>query len=283
MNPNHCVLPLAEHDHAHKVELWIDFWLHHVSLSRSKPGGTCRPPLWNLYYYIETNATNIHTTFARIVKEMTNVWGTLSFSFIWITTEYLSWYIINILPLILTIYPSVLHDHAVVWIGAIFHRSHSLFLHFVSSTFNREKYWLETKRILISVAPPQLSPNTVRPISCRHHQCQPPLTASCRVDCCDAALHPPPQNPQRQAPSGPVWPYFAQHPFSPFLTSAFLFLYVHFNSPPSYLTPPFLTPSPLAPHSSYSQSEASAAALSSLDFGPLCCTMLFLSLWCHTH
>lgn len=42
---------------------------------------------------------------------------------------------------------------------------------------------------------------------------------------------------------------------------------------------------PLLPNSGCSQSEARKAALSSLDFSaavsPLCCTVLFLSLWCH--
>lgn len=32
MNLNHCVLPLAEHGRAHKVELWIDFSFFFPSL-----------------------------------------------------------------------------------------------------------------------------------------------------------------------------------------------------------------------------------------------------------
>lgn len=94
---------------------------------------------------------------------------------------------------------------------------------------------METKRILIPVAPPQQSSNAVSPISCPHHQCQPP--SSCIVHYCDVFLHRPPQNSERHAPGGPpVRPCFAQRPPSPFLTPAFLFLYVCFDTLPSYLS-----------------------------------------------
>lgn len=60
---------------------------------------------------------------------------------------------------------------------------------------------METKRILIPVAPPQQSSNAVSPISGPYHQCQPP--SSCRVHYCDVFLHRPPQNSERHAPGGP--------------------------------------------------------------------------------
>lgn len=70
---------------------------------------------------------------------------------------------------------------------------------------------METKRILIPVAPPQQSSNAVSPISGPYHQCQPP--SSCRVHYCDVFLHRPPQNSERHAPGGPpVRPCFAQRP-----------------------------------------------------------------------
>lgn len=96
-----------------------------------------------------------------------------------------------------------------------------------------------------------------------------------------------PQNHPRQTPGGPVRRYFAQHPPLSFSHPSFSLPVRPFQY--SSTLPCSLPPSPPPlPNSGYSQSEArKAAALSSLDFSaavsPLCCTVLFRSLWCHTH
>lgn len=67
------LFPPAEHDRAHQVALWVAFWLHCVSLSRSKSGYVCRHSLWNLQHYIHLNAPFIQHFFKWIRRHFTFV------------------------------------------------------------------------------------------------------------------------------------------------------------------------------------------------------------------
>lgn len=144
-----------------------------------------------------------------------------------------------------------------------------------SSSFKREKYCWENKRILISASPPQLSYNSA-------------VASSCRADCCDGMLHPSPfisttiRDKLLVAPSDLISPSTLLFSFSsPQLSStcASISKVLHSTS----LSSPLFSRSAIK-----SQSEArKAASLSSLDFSAAVslpyCSVLFSPAFDVTH
>lgn len=135
--------------------------------------------------------------------------------------EYCRRYFIDILPLI-SVYYRLDRSHILQPLSTFFY-------------FIWEKYWLETKRILIPVAPPQLSSNTLL--------LSPPSVS--QLPPCSIHLHK--TLGDRQAPGGPVRLYFAQHPSSlfshlsfslPVRTSISILFHPTFQLPPSLVSIP---------------------------------------------
>lgn len=123
-------------------------------------------PPWNLYYYIGANRTSICSIWNEFFPDLLKKWQCALLTFGHLQQNLISF----------QKEPQPLSK---------------------SSSFNWEKYWLETERILISASPPQLSCSTATPMFCR-------------IDYFDAWLHQPAPKPVK---TNSWWPHHP-HPFT---------------------------------------------------------------------